>query len=79
MVHEAAEPGQTEITFFSDRWPAERKGGAPAVCHQLSVAARAFKAHALAAAAVTVDAIEPTESFRCDTPARTLVLLEPAV
>jgi hypothetical protein len=79
LVHEAAEPGQTEITFFSDRWPAEREGGAPAVCHRLSVAARAFKAHALAAAQVSVDAIDPTESFRSDTPARTLMLLEPAV
>jgi hypothetical protein len=65
MVLAAVEQGAADVRLWGDRWPANLDGEAGPVQHHLSVAARAFKAQALAAAA-TAD-VEPgcvTEVFR---------------
>jgi hypothetical protein len=64
MVTEALGEGQTDVRFWGERWPDELDGAAGPVWHRLSVAARAFKAQALAAAAVPADPAELTEVFR---------------
>jgi hypothetical protein len=55
--------GPADVRFWSDRWPEGLGGGADPVRHRLSVAARAFKAQALTAAALAVDADQVTEVF----------------
>ncbi|CAN5375376.1 hypothetical protein BH11ACT7_BH11ACT7_38130 [soil metagenome] len=62
-VRLALDGGRTEVTLWGQAWPAEldRTGS---VEHRLSVAARAFKARALAAAALPVDSISAVELFR---------------
>jgi hypothetical protein len=55
--------GPADIRFWSERRPENVGGGAGPVRHRLSVAARAFKAQALTAAALAVDADEVTEVF----------------
>jgi hypothetical protein len=50
LILGAAEAGGTEIRLWGDAWPADFDGGATTVPHRLSLAARAFKAQALAAA-----------------------------
>jgi hypothetical protein len=67
-VRRALESGQTEVTLWGQNWPAELDR-VDSVEHRLSVAARAFKAQALAAASAPVDRIEFTEMFRSGTPA----------
>jgi hypothetical protein len=67
-VRDALESGQTEVTLWGDTWPAELDR-VDSVEHRLSVAARAFKAQALAAASAPVDRIAFTETFRSGTPA----------
>jgi hypothetical protein len=63
MVLDALGMGVTEVRLWGDRWPAALDG-APLVRHRLSVAARAFKAQALAAAAAPAGPGEATEVFR---------------
>lgn len=63
-VRQALEHGETEVTLWGDTWPAELDRRIDSVEHQLSVAARAFKARALAAAAMPYDSIGRTEIFR---------------
>lgn len=63
MVHEAIE-GQTDVRLWGEGWPADLDDTAGPVWHRLSVAARAFKAQALAAAAVPPEPGEVTEVFR---------------
>ncbi len=53
-----------EVTLWGDAWPAELDHRVDNVAHRLSAAARAFKAHALEAAALTSDALSPTENYR---------------
>jgi hypothetical protein len=62
MVQTVGE-GPADIRFWSDRRPENLGDGDDPVRHRLSVAARAFKAQALAAAALAVDADEVTEVF----------------
>ena len=50
-VLNALEQGATEVTLWGERLPAELDSSVDSVQHQLSAAARAFKAQALAAAA----------------------------
>jgi hypothetical protein len=64
MVLEALCDGMAEVMLWGDRWPAGLASGACSVQHRLSVAARAFKAQALAAAAAPVDPSQVTEVFR---------------
>jgi hypothetical protein len=53
-----------EVTLWGDKWPPELDHRVDAVQHRLSSAARAFKAHALAAASLAHDAVRPTERYR---------------
>jgi hypothetical protein len=64
LVLNAAEAGGTEIRLWGDLWPADFADEAGQVSHRLSLAARAFKAEALAAAAVTAEPPMDTEVFR---------------
>jgi hypothetical protein len=60
--------GLTEVIVWGDEWPAELGRKVDPVQHQISCAARAFKAHALGAAAVSTGAIARTETlFRVGT------------
>ncbi|MDV7240971.1 MULTISPECIES: hypothetical protein [Rhodococcus] len=56
--------GQTEVLLLGDSFPDDLDERFGAGSHRLSMAARAFKAHALAAATVSVDSIGATETFR---------------
>ena len=56
--------GHTEVTLWGEEWPSELDHSVGSVEHRLSVAARAFKAQALAAAAAPADGIGHTEMFR---------------
>jgi hypothetical protein len=53
-----------EVALWGDGWPAELEHRIQVVQHRLSSAACAFKAHALAAAAITQDVVSPIESYR---------------
>ena len=64
LVLTAAEAGDTEIRLWGDLWPADFADEADPVSHRLSLAARAFKAQALAAAAVAPEPPMDTEVFR---------------
>jgi hypothetical protein len=55
--------GLTEVTVWGARWPAELGRQGDSVQHRVSAAARAFKAHALVAADVSMDAVTPTETL----------------
>lgn len=55
--------GMTEIIVWGDEWPAELGRRVDPVQRQMSNAARAFKAHALGAAAVETDSIAPVETL----------------
>ncbi|WP_039891217.1 hypothetical protein [Mycobacterium xenopi] len=63
-VLQALDHGVTEVTLWGDSWPAELEGSVGLVQHELSAAAQAFKAHALAAAAVPAAVVGATETFR---------------
>jgi hypothetical protein len=63
MVRNVLETGPAELRLWGDLWPAGLDGGAEPVRHRLSIAARAFKAAALAAACVPVEAAADTEVF----------------
>jgi hypothetical protein len=63
-VLQALDQGATEVTLWGQTWPAELDDSVRLVEHRLSAAARAFKAQALAAAAIHADSIEPIETFR---------------
>jgi hypothetical protein len=64
MVDEALRGGQTDVRLWGERCSGDSDAAADPVWHRLSVAARAFKAQALAAAAVPADPSEVTEVFR---------------
>lgn len=53
LVLKATENNDAEIRFWGDAWPDEFDAGSGGVCHELSIAARAFKAQALKAVATT--------------------------
>jgi hypothetical protein len=64
----ALKRGLTEIIVWGRQWPAELGGQADPVHHRVSLAARAFKSHALVAADVSTASITPTETlFRVGT------------
>lgn len=64
MVGEALRGGQTDVRLWGEGCSGDFDAAAATVWHRLSVAARAFKAQALAAAAVPADPSEVTEVFR---------------
>jgi hypothetical protein len=63
LVGAAAETGRAELRLWGDGWPADFDGG-DVVSHRLSLAARAFKAQALAAAHLLGERPMETEAFR---------------
>jgi hypothetical protein len=64
LVLAAAESGRAEIRLWGEGWPADFDGSGDPVSHRLSLAARAFKAQALAAADLTGAPTQETEAFR---------------
>ncbi len=67
-VLKAIEHGSTEVTLWGESCPADLHRTVDVVQHELSAAARAFKAHALTAAGLPVDgAVGAVEVFRCGT------------
>ena len=71
MVLDTLGTGSVDVWLWGEESPAEVKGDAGSVQHRLSVAARAFKAQALAAAAAPVDSIDIAELFRSSGLSRT--------
>jgi hypothetical protein len=63
-VVQALDRGTTEVTLWGETWPAELDDSVGLVQHRLSAAAQAFKAQALAAAAMPPDSIGLVETFR---------------
>jgi len=63
-VLQALDHGVTEVTLWGETWPAELDDSVGLVQHRLSVAARMFKAQALAAAAGPDGPIGDAETFR---------------
>ena len=59
----ALEAGAAELRLWADPPLAQLDRGADPVSHRLSIAARAFKAHALAAAYVAAEATADIETF----------------
>jgi hypothetical protein len=55
---------QTEVTLWGGDWPAELANRLDSVEHHLSLAARAFKTHALRATAASSGTIGHVETFR---------------
>lgn len=64
MVRQALDGGEADVRLWGEQWPDDLDVAADPVRHTLSTAARAFKAHALAAAAVPADPGEVSEVFR---------------
>jgi len=64
LVLAAAEAGRAEIRLWGEVWPADFDGSGDPVSHRLSLAARAFKAQALAAADLPGAPTAETEVFR---------------
>ncbi len=56
----------TEVALWGDGWPLAVNRGMATVQHVLSAAARTFKSHALAAAGIRCDMIDPTETMLYD-------------
>ena len=64
----ALESGQTEVTLWGESLPAElERGTVESVEHRLSVAARAFKAQALACLETADASVSSIEMFRAGT------------
>ncbi len=64
LVLAAAESGGAEIRLWGEVWPEDFDGRADSVSHRLSLAARAFKAQAMAAADLRGEPAADTEVFR---------------
>jgi hypothetical protein len=67
-VLQALDQGGIEVTFVGPSLPSDLDGQLDRRQHRLSGAARAFKAHALAAAAVSGSAINNTENLYSSAP-----------
>jgi hypothetical protein len=65
MVRTVVAVGRAEIRLWGDCWPADFGNRAAPISHQLSMAAMAFKAQALAAASVPAASTADTELFQC--------------
>lgn len=63
-VLETIDEGLTNIIMWGDTWPTELDGLVTSVEHELSIAARAFKKMALAAAGAPSDSPGAVETFR---------------
>jgi hypothetical protein len=56
----------TEVALWGDGWPLAVNRGMARVQHVLSAAARRFKSHALVAAGIHCDTVDPTETMLYD-------------
>ena len=56
----------TEVALWGDGWPLGVDRATTRAQHVLSAAARRFKSHALAAAGISCDSVEPAETLLCD-------------
>ena len=56
----------TEVALWGEGWPLGVDRATTRAQHVLSAAARTFKGHALAAAGITCDSVEPAETLLCD-------------
>ncbi|MEB4207895.1 hypothetical protein [Mycobacterium sp. 94-17] len=63
-VLQALDHGVTEVTLWGENWPSELDDSVGLVQHQLSTAARIFKAQALTAAAAPHGPAGQVETFR---------------
>jgi hypothetical protein len=78
-VRNALDQGATEVTLWGERVPAELDSSVDSAQHQLSAAARAFKAKALAAANDPgAGSVDHAETFRCGMMASVAADLIPA-
>ncbi len=82
LFNAASRNRRTEVAIWGDGWPAELASGIGRVEHQLSTAARAFKAHSMHAAGVQ-SLVQATESFhsgahRCSVAAQLRPPVSPA-
>jgi hypothetical protein len=78
-VRNALNQGATEVTLWGERLPAELDSSVDSAQHQLSAAARAFKAKALAAANDPgAGSVDHAETFRCGMMASVAADLIPA-
>ncbi|MDA3640436.1 hypothetical protein PFJ02_03725 [Mycobacterium xenopi] len=66
LVFEALDRHFTEVTLWDDGWPLTVGRRTTTVQHVLSGAARAFKAHALTAAGIPGQPVDPTETLLSD-------------
>jgi len=64
MVYHALDRNLAEVRLWGGGWPEDLDGGTRPIRHQLSVAARAFKAQAMAAAAAPGAVSDDVEEFR---------------
>ena len=79
-VRNALDQGATEVTLWGERLPAELDSSVDSAQHQLSAAARAFKAKALAAANDPgAGSVDHAETFRCGMMASVAADLIPAI
>jgi hypothetical protein len=56
----------TEVALWGEGWPLGVDRATTRAQHVLSAAARRFKGHALAAAGIPCDSVEPAETLLCD-------------
>jgi hypothetical protein len=73
VLADALRGGDAEITLWGEQWPANLESARGPVTHRLSVAARAFKAQALAATGDSPLAAGKCEVFRTATVFHSLV------
>jgi hypothetical protein len=64
MVYQALNRSLDDVRLWGGDWPEDLDRSAGPLRHRLSMAARAFKAQALAAASAPADVSEDTEVFR---------------
>jgi hypothetical protein len=69
-VFAALQQSVTEVALWGDGWPLRVNRAMTRVQHVPSAAARVFKGHALAAAGIPCNAIDPTETLLCDVASR---------
>jgi len=63
-VLEAIDKGSTNVMIWGDSWTTDSEGPVTSVEHRLSIAARALKKEALAAAGASLDSVGLVETFR---------------
>jgi len=65
-VLDALDRPSTEVALWGDGWPLRINRGMTRAQHVLSSGARVFKGYALAAAGISCDVVDPTETLLCD-------------